>query len=326
MGIPSYFSHIVKNHRDIIKKINNSIKINNLYLDCNSIIYDAVRTIEYKDDDDDFERKLIKLTCEKIEQYISQISPDKLVYIAFDGVAPVAKLEQQRNRRYKSWFQNELNKELNSKIEDGWNTTSITPGTQFMTKLNTSAQHYFKNFKKFKVEKIIVSTSAEEGEGEHKLFEYIRDNDEYHRITTTVIYGLDADLIMLTINHLSITDKLYLFRETPHFIKSIDSSLDPNSLYMMDIPELSKSIILHMNNNRTPNNKQKHNRIYDYIFLCFLLGNDFMPHFPSINIRTSGINILMGAYKKTIGDSNENLTDGNKIYWKNFRKLNFLLK
>ena len=48
MGIPSYFSYIVKNHVNIIKKwLKNKMAINNLYMDCNSIIYDAVRTINF---------------------------------------------------------------------------------------------------------------------------------------------------------------------------------------------------------------------------------------------------------------------------------------
>ena len=57
----------------------------------------------------------------------------------------------------------------------------------------------------------------------------------------TVIYGLDADLIMLTINNLQHCSQMYLFRETPDFIKSIDSSLDPNYMYVIDIPEFKKS-------------------------------------------------------------------------------------
>jgi 5'-3' exonuclease len=76
-----------------------------------------------------------------------------------------------------------------------------------------------------------------------------------------------------------------------------------------------------MNNNEELNSSQKKNRIYDYIFLCFFLGNDFMPHFPSINIRTGGVNKMLNAYKATIGSTNDNLTDGKKIYWKNVRKL-----
>jgi 5'-3' exonuclease len=133
-----------------------------------------------------------------------------------------------------------------------------------------------------------------------------------------VIYGLDADLIMLCINHLNICPNIYLFRETPEFIKSINSELEPNENYILDIPQLAKIITLNMNNGTSDN---YNNKIYDYIFMCFFLGNDFMPHFPSINIRTGGIDKMLNAYKAVIGDKNEYLTDGNKIYWKNVRKL-----
>ena len=48
MGIPSYFSYIVKNHANIIKKINKLEQIDNFYLDSNSIIYDTLRLISKK--------------------------------------------------------------------------------------------------------------------------------------------------------------------------------------------------------------------------------------------------------------------------------------
>ena len=67
--------------------------------------------------------------------------------------------------------------------------------------------------------------------------------------------------------------------------------------------------------------KKLNNRLFDYILLCFFLGNDFMPHFPSVNIRTGGIHILLAAYKNLFGKTNKNLTDGNKIYWGNIKKL-----
>ncbi len=102
MGIPSYFVHLVKNHRSIIKKYDNdNITIDNLYLDCNSIIYNSLVNIVYKNDKD-FETKLLRAICDKLTEYINVISPKKKVFIAFDGVAPVAKLSQQKNRRYKS--------------------------------------------------------------------------------------------------------------------------------------------------------------------------------------------------------------------------------
>ena len=126
---------------------------------------------------------------------------------------------------------------------------------------------------------------------------------------------------MLSINHLPIAPNIFLYRETPHFIKSINSELEPNESYMIDIPELTQTIINDMNNNEPLTTTQQQNRIYDYIFLCFFLGNDFLPHFPSCNIRTGGIHKLLSAYKETIGSRNENLTNGKKIYWKNVRKI-----
>ena len=61
--------------------------------------------------------------------------------------------------------------------------------------------------------------------------------------------------------------------------------------------------------------------IYDYILLCFFLGNDFMPHFTALNIRTDGISRLISAYKETLMKHNKYLTDGEKISWKNLRKI-----
>ena len=58
---------------------------------------------------------------------------------------------------------------------------------------------------------------------------------------------MDADLIMLAINHLHISKKIFLFRETPEFIKSIDKTLDPNESYILDIPLLSHYLTEEMN-------------------------------------------------------------------------------
>ena len=114
---------------------------------------------------------------------------------------------------------------------------------------------------------------------------------------------------------------MYLFRETPHFINSIDKTLNPNQLYLLDIPEFAKMLALDLNDGDAPNTKQQNNRIFDYILLTFLLGNDFLPHFPALNIRTNGIDILLDAYRSVIGKTNENLDSNNKIVWKNLRKL-----
>jgi len=325
MGIPSYFSFIVKNHSNIIRKLSsNPIKVDNLYLDCNSIIYDAYSKMEFDKLTETVAVSIIRRVISKIEEYINTIQPSKTVIVAFDGVAPVAKLEQQRSRRYKSWYQNEITRQIFKKEkEDPWNTTAITPGTKFMSELNEMVTNHFTKdiCNKLSVSDIIVSGSNKIGEGEHKLFSYIRSYPEKHSSETTVIYGLDADLIMLSINHLPVCPNLYLFRETPHFIQSIDSSLEPDSNYFLDIPEFATALTKYMNNDKELTTQQQKNKVYDYIFLCFFLGNDFLPHFPSINIRTGGVDKMINAYKATIGDSNLNLTDGKTIFWGNVRKV-----
>ncbi|MCJ7801116.1 MAG: hypothetical protein MUP82_02020 [Candidatus Marinimicrobia bacterium] len=323
MGIPSYFSYIVKNHSNIIKKLSSNVfVVNNLYMDCNSIIYDVVRNIDFTKIIESDVEAIIRALCFKIDEYIQVLKPTSTIFIAFDGVAPVAKLEQQRSRRYKSLYQNNITRSIYKSVDpDPWNTTAITPGTLFMKRLNERLYSMYKDPSKYNVSNIIVSGSDQCGEGEHKLFQHIRDFAGEHEKATTVIYGLDADLIMLSINHLPISQRIFLFRETPHFIQSINSELEPNESYVIDIPELAKIITLDMNNNEELTTAQQKNRIYDYIFLCFFLGNDFLPHFPAINIRTGGVDKMLQAYKATIGGTNENLTDGKTIFWKNVRKL-----
>jgi 5'-3' exonuclease len=250
--------------------------------------------------------------------------PKEKIIVAFDGVAPVAKLNQQRERRYKSWLTGDLQKRIEKKnaskkassstsaslssVETStfWNTSSITPGTAFMKKLNLQVTEHFKSNPK-----VLVSTSDVCGEGEHKMFQHIRDLADEHKNKTTIIYGLDADLIMLCLNHLHISERIFLYRETPEFIKSVDNTLDQAADYYIDIPELAQSIIKYMNGMHEQQDQvsakiefqSEKCRMFDYIFICFMLGNDFMPHFPALNIRTGGIDTLLDAYRQTIGSS-----------------------
>jgi 5'-3' exonuclease len=323
MGIPSYFSYIVKNHLSVLKKLSRTnLHVNNLYMDCNSIIYDAVHKLNVSVITNNIGDEIISNVIATIRNYIALTNPTHNVFIAFDGVAPVAKLEQQRSRRFKTYYMNAISKNiLKRPYMNAWDTTSITPGTQFMNKLNHLVKKAFLDPSKYNTQNIIFSGSDEIGEGEHKIFQYMREYPEKHGETmNTIIYGLDADLIMLSINHLRISPNIYLFRETPEFIKSINMELEPNENYLLDMAELANAIVLNMNNGENFTNEQQKNTLYDYILMCFMLGNDFMPHFPAINIRTGGIDKLLQAYKEVIGGTGKNLTDGSKIHWNNMRR------
>lgn len=306
MGIPAYFSHIIKEHRKIIKLITsqNRQKTDYLFLDSNSIIYDVIRELPYSVNDDNFEKNAIHEICKQIKYYISLIQPTSKTFIAFDGVAPVAKLKQQQTRRYKNAYL----KDKFPKETPVWNTSAITPGTDFMRKLSIGVNNFFS-----KKNNIIISTSDEFGEGEHKLFQYIRDNRESLSKKKLLVYGLDADLIMLALQHLQYCPEIYLFRETPHFIRSIDKTLNPNELYALDIPVFSKYIENEMNT------VPKKSSVSDYVFISFLLGNDFIPHMPALNIRTHGIDRLFDAYNATISGKTH-ITNNGIINWSSFKK------
>ena len=323
MGIPSYFSHIIKNHRNIIQNVNSVSSVQNLYLDSNSIIYDSVYKLQnLYQNDQQFEALVIKEVQNTLFNYISVLKP-KRVFIAFDGVAPIAKLQQQRERRFKSQFFNELYESSNIKNNSKWNTVAITPGTQFMEKLHDEFQDFDKKIiHKFSfVKESKFSSWKEAGEGEHKIFEFIRNVN--HQNEVTLVYGLDADLIMLSICHLQYCNKLYLYRETPEFIKSIDSSLKPNEQYILHIGYLGDQIYEILNSKNNKPNATKYDILQDYIFLCFLLGNDFMPHFPALNIRTNGIYHLTECYNQHM---NKTIIKNNTIIWQTFREFVNILK
>ena len=319
MGIPSYFSYIIRNHSNIIRNLHfmeniGKVSFHSLYMDCNSIIYDAVRAVEQLPPEQNessafsFEDKVIKRVILSIKQYISIIRPTHHLYIAFDGVAPFAKMEQQRTRRYKTSFMASLDFEQNIRYTstqvkqntNKWNTASITPGTAFMEHLSSSIHYAFSDplyLERVNVKNVVVSPSTDPGEGEHKMFEYLRNHTQKYE--NVAVYGLDSDLIMLSIFHCFYCRNIYIFREAPSFSKSV---LPPqlrnsdNDILFLNIHKLSQHILEEMGC-KVFSKK----RVYDYVFLCFLLGNDFLPHFPALNLRTKGIYVLLDMYAKYIG-------------------------
>ena len=327
MGIPSYFSHIIKNHSHVIKKNiisgNNGIQFERLYMDCNSILYDSYHEVYNNNDnysipEDEIYQYILEKTVHKIEDYIRKLKPKQLVYIAFDGPAPVAKMEQQRNRRYKSWFQTNMSMGEKENPPQKKITSSIfTPGTIFMQKLCIYMKNTFHgNESKYRVQQIILATPDEPGEGEHKLYDHLRKNPTI--LTNVAIYGLDADLIMLSLFHLSYTNNIYVLREAPEFMKSsviIDIKPSTKEIWALDIAQFGRSIANDMACSYPDNH-----RMYDYVFLCFLLGNDFLPHFPALNIRTYGIQRLLDTYRITIGNRPNTFlltkTPNLDIHWK----------
>jgi 5'-3' exoribonuclease 1 len=295
MGIPAYFSYIVKNHAQILLsllQVKTNTNFEHLYMDCNSVIYDAYHEIS-KDNPDPSYDDIIDKTIQGIQSIIQVISPSKTVFIAFDGVAPFAKMKQQKTRRFRSIF------ETQSVEPTKFNTTMITPGTKFMQKLTVRIREIIPNIVINGLNPTYIITASDEpGEGEHKMMQHMRDHPNSK--DTVAIYGLDSDLIMLAIYHLHLFKNLFVFREAQEFFKSrIPITFQyPNEPYFMDMTVFVHSIVTEMcPTTSTISTHSKTQVAYDYVFLCFLLGNDFLPHFPTINLRTHGIQRVLDTYR-----------------------------
>lgn len=260
MGIPVYFKTLVQEYQDSILIKNKLTSVKSLFLDLNCAIHPCCSG---ESDEEIMLNKIIS----KIDELVQYTNVEDLLYIAVDGIPPKGKMKQQRMRRYKSIYENKV-----------WDTNAISPGTRFMDKLNKR----LRTIQSDKL-KIIISDTTERGEGEHKILQYIKT----HELTNSVIYGLDADLIMLSI--VSQKDNIYLLRErTEYNIEDTD-----NDYIYMNIDRLKDFIVKDIG---VKANKEI--VLNDYIFMCFLLGNDFINHIHSLSLRYSGYDYLLETYKK----------------------------
>ena len=323
MGIPSYYRYLIREYNDIVFDIKNGKyyfnHIDRLFLDLNCAIHPCaqkvMKDVEYiPSKRNSFEKKIINETIDYIIKLVEVVKPKELLYISIDGVAPRAKMEQQRQRRFKSIKEkNEIykikSKYQNSENKHSWDKNAITPGTTFMHKLNNELKHFIMYNKLFENLKVILSSSNVPGEGEHKILGHIKETKNNY---VDAIYGLDADLIMLSM----VTHKpnIYLLREALHFGKGIDVK-DVDFLYL-NIDKLREYLIIELSKNIEGNfnsREFKENLLSDYIFICFLAGNDFIPHSPAISIKDKGLEMLMELYTKIYNKYGEHLTQKKKI-------------
>ncbi|EUD67918.1 protein Xni [Plasmodium inui San Antonio 1] len=357
----------------------------NLYLDMNGIIHLCSHSDNSKRAKSNEEIFLNIFLY--IERLFDIIEPKKLLYMAIDGVAPKAKMNQQRSRRFKSILCSEIERNAYIQLREKfllenrivpeeftfWDSNIITPGTQFMYELSVAlkyfVEHKITNDDKWKNIVVIFSDANVCGEGEHKIFNFIksqRAQPGYDPNTRHVIHGMDADLIMLSLashepyfyilreiiildskgeekvqnkdfvgmlkskqdlplctTHTRKTKKMYTKYNDPHYANihrshnCLINSENWNELQILDLTilreYLSKDFLFDGNYNLE-------RCIDDFIFICFLCGNDFLPHLPSISIAAGSIDQLVLLYQKVLPVLGDYLINEGKINLKPFSK------
>jgi len=311
--------------------------VDTLYLDSNSIVYDCYYALIAENAAlPDIDTRLCNAVVDKICSYISYVRPSR-TFVAFDGVAPLSKMDQQRLRRHKTLFTPFEKSSLQGGVSNTFTTNSITPGTPFMHLLSQILHQAFDQDST-----VVLSTSEEPGEGEHKLFADMRNRQEMkeqnadHPVGNAtggvmVVYGLDADLIMLSLLHLRYCGELWIFREAPHWNREKkgikEEKMQHNKPSVMQQKEKDQVECLHLNVRilagcllQEMGYSYDMQRIYDYVFLCFFLGNDFLPHFPCLNIRTHGMPYLIGMYRECMKQGQYLVNRTGEIDWHHLRK------
>lgn len=267
-------------------------------LDLNCAIYHCVRKVQQRTPYDpkhqrQWERALIDNVIAYIKTLVGKVEPTENVYIAVDGVAPMAKIKQQRARRFKSAIGAEQEARIKAEARGEayipaprWDTNAITPGTNFMTALAMALRTYARSSAK-----IIVSPADEPGEGEQKIMEWARTK----KPASMVVYGLDADLIVLALwASATSSTKVDLFREEVEFGGGIKmNTLDEEQFLFMDMSHLTD--VLYSLYARPDTARDEFAR--DFVALMNLLGNDFVPHGMALKIRDDGVQKLLEIYK-----------------------------
>jgi 5'-3' exoribonuclease 1 len=263
----------------------------------------ASRLLPHVHNPNDFHDIVIETSIAYIDIILAVAMPKTLLYIAVDGACPRAKLQQQRKRRYMSvWRNNQI-----GNVNSMWDSNVVTPGTEFMNKFNEKLANHVQNVKTSTPFDIILSDSSEFGEGEHKIFDYITSNKSTG-VDLDIVYGLDADLIMLSLLQEA---NIHLLRETPEFNMSIKLPF-----LELDV-SLLKEILCKECLESDPN------RVRDYVFLCTLLGNDFIPPLSFLSIKNDGVDLLLRVYKKCIEEQDKTtyLTYPKELNWNLFTRI-----
>lgn len=329
MGIFQFYSWFRKTFPEDIYKVDKSItselsiEIDNLLIDMNGLFHTSAQKVfkygSFKPhydiiikENNKTHQLVFKDICETLENILVTVNPKRKIILCVDGPAPMAKQCQQRKRRYKSSLER-------GDDDKSFDSNQMTPGTKFMDHLSKyidwfirkriSENPFWQNIE------VIYSPSSVPSEGEQKLLSYIRkfgDKNESY-----LMHGLDADLIMLSL--LTHYSKFYVLRD--------DTFDHKNNFLLIDIGSVREKLVDLMKWEKSEDAlfDFKFNKewvINDFVFLCFIAGNDFLPHIPSIEIIEGGVEVII-EISKNVGRTHGHITrnkTGNIVFCKSSLK------
>jgi 5'-3' exoribonuclease 2 len=368
MGVPALFRWLSRKYPKIISPVveddldeeiggakysdpNPNGEVDNLYLDMNGIVHPCSHP-EHKSPPETEDEMFLDIFT-YTDRVLMMARPRKVLMIAVDGVAPRAKMNQQRARRFRSAQDakikdDETARELRErenrgeliddaiKAKKSWDSNAITPGTPFMDGLALALRYWvaykLANDPGWADLQVIISDATVPGEGEHKLMNFIRSqrlDPQYNPNTKHCIYGLDADLIFLGLathephfrvlredvfanqsKQISVSQQLLMTAEQQEAISKQDKK---KPFLWLHVNVLREYLEIELHNPHLPFPYDLERAIDDWVFMCFFVGNDFLPHLPSLDVRDNGIDILVNVWKRLLPQLNDYITCDGKL-------------
>lgn len=297
MGILNFFSQFVKFLTNATT-YNLPYNVSGISIDLNSIFYriwakrygmengteasiiaGILKMLETEEGRDEIEKECLKALYDEIVGLVKRFQPNEYLMIAVDGVAPLAKITQQRWRRYKS--------QLNEK-DPIFNSIQFSPGTELMRRIDEYLENKLNENKlQFGVKKLIYSSHLSPGEGEHKILDYYRSGDldgpDYH-----VIVANDSDMVPLCLGLKM--PKFFIFRGKDQLSIQLDS-LRVALLIKMGVMDNRGDLV---------DRYSVPNIIDDFVLMTVMIGNDFLPPLPGLNLLPFSLDGLIENYKKNL--------------------------
>ncbi|XP_041420887.1 5'-3' exoribonuclease 1 isoform X2 [Xenopus laevis] len=339
MGVPKFYRWISERYpclSEVVKE-HQIPEFDNLYLDMNGIIHQCSHP---NDEDVHFritEDKIFADIFHYLEVLFRIIKPRKVFFMAVDGVAPRAKMNQQRGRRFRS--AKEAEDKIKKAVEKGevlptearFDSNCITPGTEFMARLHEHLK-YFVNMKistdkSWQGVSIYLSGHETPGEGEHKIMEFIRSQKakpDHDSNTRHCLYGLDADLIMLGLTSHEV--HFSLLREEVRFGGKKNqkrvSAPEETTFHLLHLSLMREYIDYEFSSlkDKIPFEYDVERIIDDWILMGFLVGNDFIPHLPHLHINHDALPLLYRTYISVLPTLGGYINENGYLNLYNFEK------
>lgn len=355
-GIPKFFRYISERYPCISADLKTvGPAIDNLYIDMNGVVHNCARG-DNQPGVADSDRYLVQSSTPRtnadiflaVFKYLDNLfrlaQPRKEVFLAIDGVAPRAKMNQQRSRRFRS--AQERNEEHAERLKEDpfyraanvtpFDSNCITPGTEFMAQL-TEALAYFAHRRvtedaAWSRVDVILSGAETPGEGEHKIMEYIRAEKVTGGIlpnTRHCVYGLDADLIMLgLVTHephfvllREVIDFNALFRKkTPFRVRTRLDTAEFGDFQMLSIGLVREYLALDVGRDGVRDLPffDIERIVDDFVFIAMLVGNDFLPSLPTADISDGALDAILLLYRRLLPRFGGYLTESGTIHGDRF--------